>query len=132
MRVLERLLSRDLPTRQAAAFEEAGTSPAAVLAAMTADAELQSLLKEPVVRQALSQIRANPAIGMARWGGDPLVSRALDLLEAALSSQQQVVDVAAEAVQQQQQQQQRGGLADSSNSSSSGVGGGGGGGSNDS
>eukprot|EP00775_Hariotina_reticulata_P003170 gene3170-3448_t len=74
MGVLERLLSKDLPARQAAAFAEAGISPGAVLAAMTSDDELQSLLKEPSVRRALAQIRANPAAGMARWSGDPLVS----------------------------------------------------------
>lgn len=112
MRVLQSLLGQGLARREATAFEEAGTNPAALFTAIATDAELSKLLNDPTVRTALAQIRTNPAAGMARWGSDPLVSRALDLLESALGSAQvqaggpgALVDVAAEEVELKQQQQ---------------------------
>jgi hypothetical protein len=47
------------------------------------------------VRQALSDVKADPDNGLARWAGDAEVARALDLLEAALGGAG-VVDVKAE------------------------------------
>jgi hypothetical protein len=109
MRVMQRLLDQDnLSSGEAAAFQQAGTSPTEVLAALSADAELAGLLAHPTVRTALAQIRANPDAGLRRWGSEPLVSRALDLLEQVLGDggMGAVVDVVAEEVKQQQQQRQ--------------------------
>lgn len=112
MRVLQRLLGQDLAAREAAAFADAGTTPADLFNAMSADAELSSLLQDSSVRTAIAHIRANPQAGMAKWGSDSLVTRALDLLEAALGTAQgtagglgAVVDVVAEEVKRHHQQQ---------------------------
>eukprot|EP00882_Tetradesmus_deserticola_P007212 GHRQ01007593.1.p1 GENE.GHRQ01007593.1~~GHRQ01007593.1.p1 ORF type:complete len:181 (+),score=42.55 GHRQ01007593.1:967-1509(+) len=108
MRVMQRLLGpNNLSCREAAAFQEAGTSPSEVLAALSADAELAGLLQNPTVRTALAQIRANPDAGLRRWGSEPVVSRALDLLEQVLGDgggSKGVVDVVAEEVKQQQRE----------------------------
>lgn len=104
---MQRLLGQgNLSSREAAAFREAGTNPTEVLAALSADTELAGLLANPTVRTALAQIRANPDAGLRRWGSDPAVSRALDLLEQVLGNagggMGAVVDVVAEDVKQQQ------------------------------
>ncbi|WIA23037.1 hypothetical protein OEZ86_009953 [Tetradesmus obliquus] len=109
MRVMQRLLGeQNLSFNEAAAFQEAGTSPTQVLAAVSADKELAGLLANPTVRTALAHIRANPDAGLRRWGSEPLVSRALDLLEQVLGDggggMGAVVDVVAEEVKQQQRQ----------------------------
>ncbi|KAI8469635.1 MAG: hypothetical protein J3K34DRAFT_423084 [Monoraphidium minutum] len=84
MAVLGRLLEKDLPPAQAAAFASMGTTPRGALSSMTSDPELARLLSLPKVRQALADARADPEGGLARWEGDPEVMRALDLLEAVL------------------------------------------------
>jgi hypothetical protein len=106
MRVMQRLLGPDnLSSSEAAVFQEARTSPTEVLAALSADAELAGLLAHPTVRTALAQIRANPDAGLRRWGTEPLVSRALDLLGQVLGDggggMGAVVDVVAAEVKQQ-------------------------------
>lgn len=107
---MDRLLSQDLSATEAAEFAAARTTPTQVLTALSSDAELAQLLNHPTVRRALAHIRANPDAGMARWGSDPLVSRALDLLEQVLgqgSGLGQVVDVVAEEVKHKQQAQRQ-------------------------
>ncbi|GBF95945.1 hypothetical protein Rsub_08068 [Raphidocelis subcapitata] len=93
MAVLGRLMERDMPAAQKAAFSSMGTTPRGALASMASDPELVALLAKPNVRQALADAKADPQRGLERWEGDAEVARALDLLEAALGG---VVDVEAD------------------------------------
>jgi hypothetical protein len=58
-----------------------GTSPAALMEALSREPPLAAALSSPRVRAALADIRADPRAGMARWGADAEVAAALDLLE---------------------------------------------------
>lgn len=68
-----------------------GNSAADLASQLFSDPKLAAKLAQPKIRLALSEIRSNPAAGMAKWESDPEVCEVLDLLEARMGGG--VIDV---------------------------------------
>jgi len=111
---LVQLLGDHVSSEQHQALAAAAAAAAAAPPELTALEEISLLLQEPLVKTALSRIRCEPELGLNSYGSNPVISRALQLLDQVLTEDphtSQVVEfllaaTTAKAAEKQQQQQE--------------------------